>query len=55
MLQHIALTVNDLKEIENFFENILLFTIKHKFSMIDAVSKQILSPLRKGTFYRFKD
>jgi len=43
MLQHIALSVNDPEEIENFYENILLFSTKHKFSVNGAISQQIFN------------
>jgi catechol 2,3-dioxygenase-like lactoylglutathione lyase family enzyme len=41
MLQHIALTVNDSEEIENFFKEVLLFNLKHKFSMKEEITHQI--------------
>lgn len=43
MLQHIALTVNDPEEIENFYEKVLLFDMKYKFSMNGKVPQQIFN------------
>ncbi|MBN1119294.1 MAG: VOC family protein [Bacteroidales bacterium] len=43
MLQHIALTINDSEEIENFYENILLFSLKHKFSVNGEITRQIFN------------
>jgi catechol 2,3-dioxygenase-like lactoylglutathione lyase family enzyme len=43
MLQHIALTVNDPEEIENFYKEILLFTTKHKFSVNGEITRQIFN------------
>jgi extradiol dioxygenase family protein len=43
MLQHIALTINDSEEIENFYENILLFSLKRKFSVNGEVTRQIFN------------
>lgn len=43
MLQHIALTINDSEEIENFYENILLFSLKHKFSVNGEITRQVFN------------
>ncbi len=43
MLQHIALTVNDSKEIKNFYENVLLFSLVRKFSVNGETTQQIFS------------
>ena len=43
MVQHIALTVNDSKEIESFYKDVLLFHIHHKFSIDRNVIKQIFN------------
>jgi catechol 2,3-dioxygenase-like lactoylglutathione lyase family enzyme len=37
-LNHIALTVSDSEEIENFYENILAFSLKRKFLMDAGIS-----------------
>lgn len=36
MLHHIALTVTDPEEIRNFYEEVLLFSLRYKFSL-DAI------------------
>lgn len=41
MLLHIALTVNDSEEIENFYEEVLLFSIVRKFSVNEEISQKI--------------
>jgi extradiol dioxygenase family protein len=43
MLQHIALTINDSEEIENFYENLLLFSLKHKFSVNKEITRQVFN------------
>lgn len=43
VLQHIALTINDSEEIENFYESILLFSLKHKFSVNGEIIRQIFN------------
>ena len=43
MLQHIALTVNDSEEIENFYEEVLLFSIQRKFSVNGEIIRQIFN------------
>ena len=43
MIQHIALTINDSEEIENFYENILLFSLKHKFSVNGEITRQVFN------------
>ena len=43
MLQDIALTVNDWEEIENFYEEILLFNMQRKFSMNGKIIQQIFN------------
>ncbi len=43
MLQHVAFTVNDSEEIENFYEDVLLFTIKRKFSVNSEISQQVFN------------
>lgn len=43
MIQHIALTVNDSEEIKNFYEEVLLFNIQHKFSIDREITKQIFN------------
>ena len=43
MIQHIALTINDSEEIENFYENILLFSLNHKFSVNGEITRQIFN------------
>jgi len=43
MLHHIALTINDSEEIENFYENILLFSLKHKFTMNGEIARQVFN------------
>lgn len=43
MLQHVALTVNDSEEIENFYEEVLLFKVHHKFSVNNEITRQIFS------------
>jgi len=43
MLQHIALTVNDSEEIENFYEEVLLFNMQRKFSVNGEVTRQIFN------------
>jgi len=40
MLQHIALTVNDSEEIENFYKEVLLFNMHRKFS-VNGETRQI--------------
>ena len=39
-LNHIALTVSDSEEIENFYENILAFSLKRKFLMDAGISSK---------------
>lgn len=41
MLSHIALTINDSEEIENFYEEVLLFSILQKFSVNEEISQKI--------------
>jgi hypothetical protein len=43
MLQHIGLTINDSKEIKNFYEVVLLFNMKHKFSVNREITRQIFN------------
>jgi hypothetical protein len=43
MLQHVAFTVNDSEEIENFYGDVLQFTIKHKFSVNSEISQQVFN------------
>ncbi|MBN2213616.1 MAG: VOC family protein [Bacteroidales bacterium] len=43
MLRHIALTVNDSEEVNNFYEEVLLFNIKHKHSVDEKVIRQIFN------------
>ncbi len=43
MLQHIALTVNDLEDIEKFYKDILLFRLKNKFIMDPYTSKEVFN------------
>ncbi len=43
MLQHIALTMNDSEEIENFYEKVLLFNMQDKFSVNGEVTRQIFN------------
>jgi catechol 2,3-dioxygenase-like lactoylglutathione lyase family enzyme len=41
LLQHIALTINDSKEIESFYEGVLKFSLKHKFFLREDIVMQI--------------
>ncbi|MBN2480468.1 MAG: VOC family protein [Bacteroidales bacterium] len=43
MLQHIGLTVNELKEIKNFYEQILLFRMKYQFTLDVQITRKIFS------------
>ena len=43
MLRHIALTVNDPEEIDNFYKEVLLFSTKHSFSLSREVTRQIFN------------
>lgn len=43
MLHHIALTINDSEEIENFYEGVLLFSMKHKFTVNGEITRQIFN------------
>jgi extradiol dioxygenase family protein len=43
MLQHIALTINDSKEIERFYQDILQCTIKHKFTINEEITLQVFN------------
>jgi catechol 2,3-dioxygenase-like lactoylglutathione lyase family enzyme len=51
MLQHIALTVNDSEEIENFYEDVLLFTLKHRFSVDDEVCEKLFNVPERTDVY----
>ncbi|MBN2699412.1 MAG: VOC family protein [Bacteroidales bacterium] len=43
MLQHIAITINDSEEIENFYEDVLQCRLKHKFKLNREISRQIFN------------
>ena len=43
MLQHIALTINYPEEIKNFYEDILLCNIQHKFPINEDVAGKIFN------------
>lgn len=43
MLQHIDLTINAPEEIENFYEDVLFFTIKHKFPVNAEITRLIFN------------
>ena len=43
MIQHIALTINDSAEIKNFYENILLFSLKHKSTVNGEITRQVFN------------
>ncbi|MFO7657231.1 MAG: hypothetical protein R6W78_09200 [Bacteroidales bacterium] len=43
MLQHIALTINNPEEIENFYEGVLLFNNKNKYSLSEENSLNIFN------------
>ena len=43
MLQHIGLTVTDSEEIENFYEEVLFLSMKHKFTINNNISQQIFN------------
>lgn len=43
MLLHVALSVSDSEEIENFFEEVLIFSIKHKFTIDSHLSRQLFN------------
>ncbi len=43
MLHHIALTLNDSKEIEKFYEEVLLFNMHRKFSVNGEVTRPIFN------------
>ena len=43
MLRHIGLTVTDSEEIENFYEEVLFFRMKNKFTMNSNASQQIFN------------
>lgn len=43
MLRHIGLTVTDSEEIENFYEEVLCFNMKHKFTINSNISQQIFN------------
>ena len=43
MLTHIGLTINDSNEIENFYENILLFQKKYSFTINKELTNHIFS------------
>ncbi|GEM_PF-2141976 len=43
VLRHITLIINDSEEIENFYENILLFSLKHEFSVNGDIIRQIFN------------
>ncbi|MBN1158940.1 MAG: VOC family protein [Bacteroidales bacterium] len=40
-LQHLGLTVNDPEEIKNFYEEILLFSMKHQFTLDAKITGKI--------------
>lgn len=43
MLNHVALSLTDSEEIENFYKEILLFSIDHKFTMNSLISQKIFN------------
>lgn len=43
VLQHVALTVNDSEEIENFYEDILLFKLRDKFLLKKELAQKIFN------------
>lgn len=43
MLQHIGLTAIDSEEIENFYEEVLFLSMKHKFTINSDISQQIFN------------
>jgi hypothetical protein len=43
MLRHIGLTVTDSEEIENFYGEVLFFSMKHKFTINSKISQQIFN------------
>ncbi len=51
MLQHIALTVNESKEIKNFYEDVLLFKLKHTFSVNEKLSEKLFNVPKKTDVY----
>ena len=54
MLQHIALTVNDPEEIENFYEKVLHFSTMYKFSVNGEITRQIFNAVKKADVYVMK-
>jgi len=51
MLHHIALTVNDFEEIENFYEDVLLLTIHHQFSVSEEISRGLFNIMASADVY----
>jgi catechol 2,3-dioxygenase-like lactoylglutathione lyase family enzyme len=43
MLKHVALSVTDSEEIENFYEEVLIFRMKHKFTLNSYLSQKIFN------------
>ncbi|HDJ34475.1 MAG TPA: hypothetical protein ENF21_10320 [Bacteroidetes bacterium] len=48
MLEHVALAVNDSEDIENFFEEVLMFRLEKKFILPGEVTRQVFD-LEKDT------
>ncbi|MDX9881619.1 MAG: VOC family protein [Prolixibacteraceae bacterium] len=51
MIHHIALSITDSEEIENFYEEVLSFTLKYKFSLFPGVSLEIFNTERAVDVY----
>ncbi|MCF8226415.1 MAG: VOC family protein [Bacteroidales bacterium] len=41
MIKHVAITVNETEEIKNFYEEVLHFVVKEKFSLNQTIARQI--------------
>ncbi len=42
-IHHIALSITDSAEIENFYQQILSFTLKHQFSLFPSVALEVFN------------
>jgi len=51
MLQHIALSVTDSEEIENFFEEVLIFRFKLGFTLDSEMAQKIFNVKKQTDVY----
>ncbi|HDR88401.1 MAG TPA: hypothetical protein ENN63_02065 [Bacteroidetes bacterium] len=54
MLEHVALAVNDSEEIENFFEEVLMFRLEKKFILPGEVTRQVFDVESNTDVYLMK-